>query len=226
MTWQGARAGCTMNILWEMGAAETILNRALEGARGLIHGVTCGAGMPYKLAEACARFRVFYYPIVSSSRAFRALWKRAYHRYAEWLGAVVYEDPWRAGGHNGLSNSENPEEPQDPYPRVRELRSLMNEMGLESTPIIMAGGVWFLREWEDWIDNPEPRPDRLSVRHPAAADQGESDFGCVEGSSSAPRVRRCLAQPVQPDGVLFVGRPQRLPPGTGRPLPAPDRLRA
>ncbi|MEQ8387168.1 MAG: nitronate monooxygenase [Alphaproteobacteria bacterium] len=154
----GGKGRLHMNILWEMGAAETILNRALEGARGLIHGVTCGAGMPYKLAEACARFRVFYYPIVSSSRAFRALWKRAYHRYAEWLGAVVYEDPWRAGGHNGLSNSENPEEPQDPYPRVRELRSLMNEMGLESTPIIMAGGVWFLREWEDWIDNPELGP--------------------------------------------------------------------
>ena len=25
-------------------------------------------------------------------------------------------------------------------------------------PIIMAGGVWYLREWEDWIDNPELGP--------------------------------------------------------------------
>ena len=65
----------------------------LEGARGLINGVTCGAGMPYKVAELAAQFGINYYPIVSSSRAFRALWKRAYHRFAELLGGVVYEDP-------------------------------------------------------------------------------------------------------------------------------------
>ncbi len=35
---------------------------------------------------------------------------------------------------------------------------MMNECGLEQTPIIMAGGVWFLREWEQWIDNPELGP--------------------------------------------------------------------
>ena len=27
-----------------------------------------------------------------------------------------------------------------------------------TTPIFMAGGVWYLREWEDWIDNPELGP--------------------------------------------------------------------
>lgn len=147
-----------MNILWEMGAAETILRHALERAKGLIHGVTCGAGMPYRLAEICASYGVYCYPIVSSARAFRALWKRAYHKYREWLGGVVYEDPWLAGGHNGLSNSEDPEHPQSPLPRVRELRHLMNELGLSDTPIFMAGGVWCLREWEEWIDNPELGP--------------------------------------------------------------------
>jgi hypothetical protein len=35
-----------MNVLWEMAAAERVLHGVLEGARGLIHGVTCGAGMP------------------------------------------------------------------------------------------------------------------------------------------------------------------------------------
>jgi len=25
----------------------------------------------------------------------------------------------------------------------------------ESVPIVMAGGVWFLREWDNWIDNDE-----------------------------------------------------------------------
>ena len=47
-----------MNVLWEMAAAERILHGVLEGARGLIHGVTCGAGMPYKIAEICASYGV------------------------------------------------------------------------------------------------------------------------------------------------------------------------
>src|ERR1700733_3433580 len=62
-----------MNILWEMAAAERILHGVLEGAKGLINGVTCGAGMPYKIAEISAKFEVHYYPIVSLARAFRAL---------------------------------------------------------------------------------------------------------------------------------------------------------
>ena len=147
-----------MNVLWEAGGTERILEGILEQAPGLIHGVTCGAGMPYKLAEIAAKHRVHAYPIISSARAFKALWKRAYSKYPDWLGGVVYEDPWLAGGHNGLSNSEDPNVPGDPYPRVAELRALMNELGLADTPIFMAGGVWYLRDWADWIDNPELGP--------------------------------------------------------------------
>jgi nitronate monooxygenase len=147
-----------MNVLWEMAAAEEVLHGVLEGARGLIHGVTCGAGMPYRIAEICSRYGVYYYPIVSSARAFRALWKRAYHKFQEWLGGVVYEDPWLAGGHNGLSNVEDPDRPEPAYPRVRELRSMMTEFGVGSTPIFMAGGVWYLRDWADWIGDPEVAP--------------------------------------------------------------------
>jgi nitronate monooxygenase len=154
----GGEGRIHMNILWEMGGSERVLKGVLEGAKGLIHGVTCGAGMPYKMAEICDSFGVYYYPIVSSARAFRALWKRAYHKFADRLGGVVYEDPWLAGGHNGLSNSEDPEQPQDPYPRVVELRALMREVGLAETPIVMAGGVWYLRDWDDWLDNPELGP--------------------------------------------------------------------
>ncbi|MDX2074223.1 MAG: nitronate monooxygenase [Alphaproteobacteria bacterium] len=143
------------NVLWEMGGCERVLVGMLEGAKGLIHGVTCGAGMPYKLAEIVAHHKVYAHPIVSSARAFNALWKRAYSKYPEWLGSVVYEDPWLAGGHNGLSNAEDPDKPQDPYPRVAELRKVMNSYGLQDTPIIMAGGAWHLSDWEGWLDNPE-----------------------------------------------------------------------
>jgi nitronate monooxygenase len=152
----GGKGAININVLWEMGGAQTILEGILEQTHGLVHGVTCGAGMPYKLSEIAARHNVNYLPIVSSGRAFRALWKRAYHKVPELLGAVVYEDPWLAGGHNGLSNAENPLSPEDPYPRVKALRDVMRAEGLpDELPIVMAGGVWCLREWNEWLDNPE-----------------------------------------------------------------------
>jgi NAD(P)H-dependent flavin oxidoreductase YrpB (nitropropane dioxygenase family) len=154
----GGRGRIHANILWEMGGAERVITGVLEGARGLINGITCGAGMPYRLSDIAARFGVYYYPIVSSARAFNALWKRAYSKASSLLGGVVYEDPWLAGGHNGLSNGEHPEQPEDPFPRVLALRKLMRTFGLDQIPIIMAGGVWWLEEWQDWIDNPDLGP--------------------------------------------------------------------
>ncbi|MDB5383330.1 MAG: 2-nitropropane dioxygenase [Rhodospirillales bacterium] len=154
----GGKGRIHANILWEMGGAERVARGMLEGTKGLIHGITCGAGMPYRLADVARDFGVHYYPIVSSARAFAALWKRAYSKTREWLGGVVYEDPWLAGGHNGLSNSEDPKRPEAPYARVAKLRAQMREFGLGDVPIIMAGGVWWLDEWSDWIDNPELGP--------------------------------------------------------------------
>ncbi len=154
----GGKGAIHVNVLWEMGGAERILEGILEGTRGLVHGVTCGAGMPYRVSEFAEKYNVYYYPIVSSARAFRALWLRSYKKTPQLLGGVVYEDPWLAGGHNGLSNSEDPLVPEKPYARVLALRQQMREYGLDQTPIIMAGGVWWLEEWEEWIDNPELGP--------------------------------------------------------------------
>ncbi len=147
-----------INMLWELGGSQRILHEVLEKAKDMIHGVTCGAGMPFKLGELASKYGVHYYPIVSSGRAFNLLWRRAYKNVADLLGGVVYEDPWLAGGHNGLSNAEDPTKPGDPYPRVLELRKIMRKLGLGDTPIIMAGGVWNLKEWKDWIDNKELGP--------------------------------------------------------------------
>jgi NAD(P)H-dependent flavin oxidoreductase YrpB (nitropropane dioxygenase family) len=182
-----------INVLWEMGGAQRILHGVLERAKDLVHGVTCGAGMPYKLGEIAARYGVHYYPIISSGRAFRALWKRAYFKFSEFLGGVVYEDPWLAGGHNGLSNSEDPLRPEAPYPRIVELRKQMNECGLHDTPIIMAGGVWFLRDFEDWLDNPEVGPicfrsSRTRPRAWAASARAGSQTGPTMATS--PMARR------------------------------------
>ena len=151
-----------MNILWEMGGALRVLEGILEGAKNgvknLIHGVTAGAGMPYKLAEITSRFGVYYYPIVSSMRAFEMLWRRAYSKYSKFLGGVVYEDPWLAGGHNGLSNKEDPLKPIRAKERLIELRKFMNGVNLSHVPIVMAGGVWHLNDWSEYIGNPEIEP--------------------------------------------------------------------
>jgi NAD(P)H-dependent flavin oxidoreductase YrpB (nitropropane dioxygenase family) len=151
----GGNGRIHMNMLWEMADSEYMIESILAGCKGTIHGVTCGAGLPYHLGEIASRFKVYYYPIVSSARAFQILWKRAYSKCAEFLGGVVYEDPWLAGGHNGLSNAENPNCPEKPYARLVELRKVLRTLGLEKTPIIIAGGVWSLSDWQDYIDNPE-----------------------------------------------------------------------
>ena len=146
------------NMLWEMADSEEVITRVLDGTKGLVHGITSGAGLPYNLGKIASERGIFYYPIISSARAFGILWKRSYKNFAEYLGGVVYEDPWLAGGHNGLSNAENPNEPQRPLERVIELRKVMSECGLKNLPIIIAGGVWCLSEWQEYIDNPELGP--------------------------------------------------------------------
>lgn len=151
----GGNGRIHINMLWEMADSEEVIIRVLEGAKGLIHGITCGAGLPYNLGAIASAHSVYYYPIVSSARAMQILWKRSFKNYAEFLGGVVYEDPWLAGGHNGLSNAENPLEPQRPYERLVALRKALIDLGLPELPIIIAGGVWSLADWQDYINNPE-----------------------------------------------------------------------
>ena len=220
---RGGEGRLHMNVLWEMGGCERVLTGVLEQCKGLIHGVTCGAGMPYKLGEICAGYGVHYYPIISSARAFNALWKRAYSKVSDWLGAVVYEDPWRAGGHNGLSNSEDPRVPEDPYPRVLELRNVMRKMGLDDVPIIMAGGVWYLRDWKEWIDSKELGPIAFQFgTRPLLTKESPIPGELEEAAARHPAGRRAAAS-LQPHRLLLVGRAQPVSPGAGRALGAAGR---
>ena len=183
-----------MNVLWEMGACERVLQGVLEGAKGLIHGVTCGAGMPYRLAEICARYGVYYYPIVSSARAFSALWKRAYHKFQDWLGAVVYEDPWLAGGHNGLSNSEDPSEPRGAVP-ARARAAQADARGRPRPRADRHGRRRLASRGLEGLDRqPGARADRVPVRHPAAADPARA---------RSPRAGRSACSTLLPGDVLL-----------------------
>lgn len=135
----------------------------LDGGGNMIHAVTMGAGLPTEEdAEICANEGVYLDPIISSAMALQVLLKRSFKkwrgRYSELIGAVVYEDPWLAGGHNGITSREDPNVPEGPYTRVKALRLFMTQNGMQDVAIIMAGGIWHLRDWAHWLDNPDIGP--------------------------------------------------------------------
>jgi nitronate monooxygenase len=41
---------------------------------------------------------------------------------------------------------------------VLEIRKLLRSIGLPEVPIVMAGGVWHLEDWKDWIGNKDLGP--------------------------------------------------------------------
>lgn len=157
-----------INFLKEAGGTMRIMRGVLAGTRlpgggNMIHAVTMGAGLPTEEdAQICADEGVYLDPIISSVMALKVLLKRAFKKwhggYGAVIGAVVYEDPWLAGGHNGITSREDPDHPEEPYERVKALRAIMNDNGMEDIAIIMAGGVWYPRDWEHWLDNPEIGP--------------------------------------------------------------------
>ena len=63
----GGKGAININVLWEMGGAQRVLHGVLERTKGMVTGVTCGAGMPYKLSEIAASYGVNYLPIISSA---------------------------------------------------------------------------------------------------------------------------------------------------------------
>ncbi len=181
----GGKGRIRMNFLKMAGGAQHIMKGILAGTRlsdggNMIHAVTMGAGLPTeKDAQICAEEAVYLDPIISSGMALKVLLSRAFRkwrgRYGDIIGAVVYEDPWLAGGHNGITSRENPDIAEDPYERVKGLRRIMNDNGMENVTIVMAGGVWYLRDWERWLENADIGPiafqigtrDMLTQENPA-----------------------------------------------------------
>ncbi|HJP21424.1 MAG: nitronate monooxygenase [Alphaproteobacteria bacterium] len=164
----GGKGRIRLNFLKEAGGTMRVMRGVLAGTRlpdsgNMVHALTMGAGLPTEEdARICADEGVYLDPIISSVMALKVLLKRAFKKwqgsYGELIGAVVYEDPWLAGGHNGITSREDPEVPEDPFERVRCVRRVMVEAGMEDVTIVMAGGVWYLRDWEHWLDNPEIGP--------------------------------------------------------------------
>ena len=145
------------NVIIETFHKKNRAERHEEMIEYAIRGGVAQAQVAHEVSNGNGRIHInmLWELIVSSARAFQVLWKRAYSNFREFLGGVVYEDPWLAGGHNGLSNAEDPTKPQAPYERLVELRRLLRSLGLDNIPIILAGGVWSLKDWQDYIDNPD-----------------------------------------------------------------------
>ena len=85
------------------------------------------------------------------------------------------------------------------------LRREMQSFGLDDVPIFMAGGVWYLREWKDWIDDPDlgPIAFQFGTRPLVTQESPVSDEWKQRLVDAAPGRRH--PQPLQPHGVLFVG---------------------
>ncbi|MCZ7564734.1 MAG: hypothetical protein M5U08_13920 [Burkholderiales bacterium] len=98
------------------GRAERVITGILEGAKGLRTASPAALACPIALRYRRAVQRLLLPDRLLGARLQR-VWKRAYSKTREWLGGVVYEDPWLAAGTTA-SNSENPEKPELPYPRV------------------------------------------------------------------------------------------------------------
>lgn len=164
----GGKGRIRVNFLKMAGGTMRVMRGVLAGTRlpgggNMIHAVTMGAGLPTEEdAEICLNEGVYLDPIISSVMALKVLLKRTFKKwsgsYGDLIGAVVYEDPWLAGGHNGITSREDPNDPQDPYDRVKALRQFMNENGMRDIAIIMAGGVWHPRDWQHWLNNPDIGP--------------------------------------------------------------------
>jgi hypothetical protein len=203
------KGAININVLWEMGGAQRILHGVLERTRGMVAGVTCGAGMPYKLSEITASYGVT--TCRSSARPrLQRLWKRAYSKFA----IILRRSSTRIPGSPAAITASQCRGPAAAAGSLsaRQGAARHDAAGrhLRRCPIVMAGGVWNLKEWEHWIDNPSSARS-LPVRHrplltqearfrrmeAAADDAGGGDvllhrFSPTGFYSSAVRHRSCV----------------------------------
>ena len=146
-----------INVLWEMGGAQRVLQGVLERTKGLVAGVTCGAGMPYKLSEIAESLQrqlpADHQLGAGVPRAVEA--RLSQGRRADGRGGLRGPVAGRRA-QRPVSNAEDPLQAGGSLSaRQGAARDDARRGHCRHVPIIMAGGVWYLREWDNWIDNPE-----------------------------------------------------------------------
>ena len=129
---------------------------------------------------------------------------------------MVYEDPWLAGGHNGLSNVEDPRRARIAVP-ARARAPQADARGRPRPRADRDGRRRLASQGLEGLDRqPGARADRVPVRHPAAAHPREPDPRELEEAAARAAARRRAAAPLQPDRLLLVGGQEPLPRRPGR----------
>ena len=181
----GGRGRIHMNVLWEMAASERVLHGVLEGAKGLIHGVTCGAGMPYRIAEICNQV----WHLLLSHRVLGPRLSRA-------VEARLPQVP-RSPGRRGVRGSLAGRRPQRTFQQRRSDQAGIATAARRRTQAHHArrmrpGRNADLHGRRRLVPAGMGGMDRQSgagaggipVRHPAATDPGKPDLRCLEATAA------------------------------------------
>jgi nitronate monooxygenase len=150
------KGAININVLWEMGGAQRILHGVLER--------TAAWSPASPAARACLQAvgdRRLLRRQLSADHQLRPRLQRAVEAGLFQVRRMARRPsstriPGSPAAITACPTPRTRSVPQDPYPRVKALRETMRQGGIsDDVPIVMAGGVWNLKEWEHWIDNPE-----------------------------------------------------------------------
>jgi nitronate monooxygenase len=140
----GGRGLLAVNVMRAVSQYAPYVRRALECG---IDAVVVGAGLPLDLPELAAAWpKVALVPILSDARGVQLV-LRKWERKGRVPDAIVLEHPGYAGGHLGAAAVADLHDPRFDFERcVPETIAVLRAAGLETTPVIAAGGI---RTWED-----------------------------------------------------------------------------
>jgi nitronate monooxygenase len=152
-----------------------------------------GAGLPLDLPEMTADFpEVALIPILSDARGVGVV-LRKWQRKKRLPDAIVIEHPLYAGGHLGATRIDELADARFDFERVHEeVRGVLRELGVESMPLIAAGGV-----------NTHERVLAL-LRLGYAGVQLGTAFAVTQEGDAHPAFKRVLAGAAPEDIVEFV----------------------
>jgi len=134
-----------VNILCALTDYERQVRDAVEGGAQYI---ISGAGLPLRLPEFAGNADVALIPIVSSPRVVDLLCKR-WKRQGRLPDAIVLEGP-KSGGHQGYTY----EQCFDPAYQLENMTPHVLQACKQwgNIPLIVAGGVWDLKDIERFLD--------------------------------------------------------------------------
>jgi nitronate monooxygenase len=133
------RGVLAMNVMRAVSDYVAYVKRSLEAG---IDAIVVGAGLPLDLPDLASDHpRTALIPILSDSRGVQLV-LRKWERKKRMPDAIVLEHPAHAGGHLGAAKVEDLNDPRFDFERaIPETVAILRAAGIESTPIIAAGGI-------------------------------------------------------------------------------------